>query len=442
MRMTALSGDQYEISSGGQVIGPVTLDLLRRGFEAGKIPAEAVARLVGDDRWVSVRDVLRAPVRAAPASVGSVQGAKCPSCGADLKVPAHGRTAHCTYCKKDALLAAPAEAAKVDNRLRLADAAAEAGNYKEAYRYYTKVLEDDPENYEAWFGKGVSAAWDSGLRGDRFSELTSGIDRALQCAPEGVRDLLAKRAASKINLITLSYFQLSVKHTAEFISLDETWSEHVGRCIPIISALSKAHELDPANRLVLQSAIDLCKSMIEGVQYWDEFDRDDDGDSIQKTKHLSPELEQRVRAVMDSFIEKMKRLDPTYAAPTIQKAGEISLIGVLGCLLVLLVLALVAFGIWKLVSEIREVKAIADKPQVDRPTSVPQAAPAPEPARTSHCGDPVHPPRGVSVPRNWSAWTCKSSHQAGPAWSKCLQRTAYSDTEGMGCEGSNRCCPP
>ncbi len=434
--------DQYEISSGGQVIGPVTLDLLRRGFEAGKIPSTASARRVGDNSRVPVGDVLRPTRRAAPANASSVQGAKCPSCGADIKVPAHGRAAHCTYCKKDAVLAAPPGTANVDNRLRLADAAAEAGNYKEAYRYYTMVLEDDPENYEAWFGKGVSAAWDSGLRGDRFAELTAGIDRALQCAPEGVRDLLAKRAASKINLITLSYFQLSVKHTAEFISLDDTWNEHIGRCIPIISALSRAHELDPANRLVLQSAIDLCKSMIEGVQYWDEFDRDDDGDSIQKTKHLSPELEQRVRAVMDSFIEKMKRLDPTYAAPTIEKAGEISVVGVLGCLLVLLVLAVVAFGIWKLVSEYREAKAIADKPQVARPTAVPQAAPAPEPVRSSHCGDPAHQPKGVAVPKDWAAWSCKSSKEAGASWPRCLQRSIYSDVEGMGCEGSNRCCPP
>jgi hypothetical protein len=49
--------DKYEISSGGQVIGPVTLDLLRRGLEAGKVPKTAIARRVGAATWLPVETV-------------------------------------------------------------------------------------------------------------------------------------------------------------------------------------------------------------------------------------------------------------------------------------------------------------------------------------------------------------------------------------------------
>lgn len=49
--------DEYELTSDGgeTIVGPVTLDQIRRGLLARRIPADARARRVGEDNWVGVR---------------------------------------------------------------------------------------------------------------------------------------------------------------------------------------------------------------------------------------------------------------------------------------------------------------------------------------------------------------------------------------------------
>lgn len=53
--------DQFEITTDGEtLVGPVTLDQVRRGIVAGKVPADARARLVGTEEWQPVALVLAA----------------------------------------------------------------------------------------------------------------------------------------------------------------------------------------------------------------------------------------------------------------------------------------------------------------------------------------------------------------------------------------------
>jgi hypothetical protein len=41
--------------------------------------------------------------------------------------------------------------------MRLAKAASKAANFQQAYAFYTRYLEADPDNYEAWLGKAFAA---------------------------------------------------------------------------------------------------------------------------------------------------------------------------------------------------------------------------------------------------------------------------------------------
>lgn len=67
-----------------------------------------------------------------------------------------------------------------DNWMKMGNAAASAGNHKEAYEYFTKVIEVDSENWRAIYEKGKAGAWQSTLGNLRTSEIYQGITLALE----------------------------------------------------------------------------------------------------------------------------------------------------------------------------------------------------------------------------------------------------------------------
>ncbi|MEI6214606.1 MAG: CFI-box-CTERM domain-containing protein [Desulfuromonadales bacterium] len=117
------------------------------------------------------------------------KAAKCPSCAGELQLPDNLDSAKCMYCGntivvREAIKLA-AGSVNLDNLLRLANTALESGNNTEAYSYYTKVLEYDQDNYMAWYGKGVSAAWQSTIGKLRIIEGLSCISTAFNKEPNG-----------------------------------------------------------------------------------------------------------------------------------------------------------------------------------------------------------------------------------------------------------------
>ena len=68
----ASNGDEFYVSSGdGNVVGPVTLDQLRRGVEAGKVPSDVVVCPVGGTEWKPIGEVLPPTVEPQTVSVAS-----------------------------------------------------------------------------------------------------------------------------------------------------------------------------------------------------------------------------------------------------------------------------------------------------------------------------------------------------------------------------------
>ncbi|MCI0448441.1 MAG: hypothetical protein L0Y79_01495, partial [Chlorobi bacterium] len=112
------------------------------------------------------------------------RAAKCPNCGGDLQVPDNKDVVKCMYCGHDIIVR---EAIKlvigsdVGNLMKLANAALASGNNKEAYDYYTKVLETDSNNSDAWFGKASAAGWMSTLANDRIPEMITCLGHAIEC---------------------------------------------------------------------------------------------------------------------------------------------------------------------------------------------------------------------------------------------------------------------
>src|SRR4051812_1733986 len=92
--------------------------------------------------------------------------ATCPSCGGSLQVPDNRDQVKCMYCGGNVIVQQAIQLASgvnLKNLMELAQAAVASANFKEAFDYYTKILESDPSNVTAWAGKGESAGWMSTL---------------------------------------------------------------------------------------------------------------------------------------------------------------------------------------------------------------------------------------------------------------------------------------
>ena len=87
---------------------------------------------------------------------------------------------------------------KISNYYALAQNAYDAGNKQEAETYCNKIIEIDPEYYKAWFLKGSAAGWQSTLQKPRLSECVAAYNKAIDYAPEGIREELLIRVESEI----------------------------------------------------------------------------------------------------------------------------------------------------------------------------------------------------------------------------------------------------
>ena len=96
--------------------------------------------------------------------------AKCPNCGADIKVNKEEEKAVCEYCKSEILVEDAIAKLKVvfkggvelkgvpkiESYLKLGDRAYKDGKFDEAYINYSKALELDPDNAIAILRQGLS----------------------------------------------------------------------------------------------------------------------------------------------------------------------------------------------------------------------------------------------------------------------------------------------
>jgi len=115
--------------------------------------------------------------------------AKCPQCGGDLQLDPEKETGFCMHCGSKIVVRDAINAVRVDNShmvdtwMEMGDLAAESGNNKEAYDYYTKVVEAQPNNWRAIFKRGKAAGWQSTLVNVRLMESATSFAKAINLAP-------------------------------------------------------------------------------------------------------------------------------------------------------------------------------------------------------------------------------------------------------------------
>lgn len=119
----------------------------------------------------------------------ALRAIKCTQCGADLQMDDQKEFGYCISCGTRIMIQETINikhsgvvkldtSANASNCLRLADQAYSINNFMEAYNYYTKVLEYDPDSYYATFRKGLSAAKSSPLGDIKYMDLVQGYKLA------------------------------------------------------------------------------------------------------------------------------------------------------------------------------------------------------------------------------------------------------------------------
>jgi tetratricopeptide (TPR) repeat protein len=240
------------------------------------------------------------------------KAAKCPNCAGELQVPDERNTVKCMYCGSDIIvreaIKAAAAGVNVENLFNLAKSAFETGNYQEAFDYYTRVLEVDAQNYEAWLGKGLSAGWMSTLASFRFPEMINGVDKAIEYAPDNLKEKIKWEAACDIQNIVNACKNIATNYRIENgWSSEKVVTELIFQHRKLIEALEYALNLAPAHMLIITDILFLCKGIIE------------DGIEMGASDAWSKDIREK----LDSYISKQKLLDPSFSfdVPETKKAS-------------------------------------------------------------------------------------------------------------------------
>jgi DNA-directed RNA polymerase subunit RPC12/RpoP/tetratricopeptide (TPR) repeat protein len=125
--------------------------------------------------------------------------AKCPDCGAGLKIPEGSTSVTCEYCGGNIMVTDVLGATDVmQNCMTLAYSAMESKNYKEAYDHFNRAIEIDMKNPNAWFGKAVCLGMTGKLRDNSFGQMIDMFENSFSYAPEDKQANFRKNASAEI----------------------------------------------------------------------------------------------------------------------------------------------------------------------------------------------------------------------------------------------------
>lgn len=181
--------------------------------------------------------------------------AKCPDCGADIKIPEGSTSLVCEFCGGNIFVADLLGSTSVmQNCMTLAFSAMESGNYKDAYDHFNRAIEIDLKNPNAWFGKAVCTGMTGKFADDMYGKMINLFESAFNYAPQDKLSNLKKNASAEIVKIvrkSKSKIQLA-SELLSFADDKEFTTEITGEVNKlkesVINTVQKANEYDPSNK--------------------------------------------------------------------------------------------------------------------------------------------------------------------------------------------------
>jgi DNA-directed RNA polymerase subunit RPC12/RpoP len=151
----------------------------------------------------------------------------CPQCGGELQLDNEKDTGFCMHCGSRIVIRDAIKAVRIDNShmidtwMHMGNTAYEADNLSEAYDYYTKILEAQPDNWKATLNKAKSAAWQSTLANFRIKEALVGFAQAYNLAPENEKEALREQIIAEVDKLSFSIVTLRSKRFVDWPDEEE-----------------------------------------------------------------------------------------------------------------------------------------------------------------------------------------------------------------------------
>ncbi len=241
---------------------------------------------------------------------------QCTACKKSIQVPDDVDVSCCMYCGHSIVIKDIIQlniGPNIDNLLGMARTAAQAGNVEEAMSYYNRVLELDPKISEAWIGKGRAAGWASSLVNIRLNEMLIAFNHAIATAADTTKTSIISECVEEANRLVVTLYGMARNHMVEYVALPNSWSTYLVQISQMLDALESVQQWDPLDQLTLGNIVQLCKDNIEGISYRDPYDN-----NLPKLWYLSEEYESMMRSRLDLAASKLRELDPSYTAPTVE----------------------------------------------------------------------------------------------------------------------------
>jgi len=233
-------------------------------------------------------------------------------------LPSESREAFCNYCGTKFIISTVQEektSPSIETLFKLAETAMQGRNYEEANKYCDRILEQDPENVNAWFGKVLSVGWLTTLDNPRLFEMVAALDKLLALVP--IDDQRRNKYISKSNETIISvartFYKMSLDYAKNIITANNNaWGEFGNHVVLITGLINGVLLYDPKNVKALQLGIEATKTLIEGVASEDNQSR--------YTVALEPNTEAKMRSVLSEYCIMLKQIQPDFQSPVIEKA--------------------------------------------------------------------------------------------------------------------------
>ena len=130
---------------------------------------------------------------------------------------------------------------KYDNLKKLAERSFKDELYHEAFEYYDKMLELNPDDWEAVYKKGICAAWQSTLANFRVDETVKASKNAFNIINVlNIENVNLKKIkvdmATDINAVVVAFCNLAMEHYNQYWELENSASEYWERLMQCINA--------------------------------------------------------------------------------------------------------------------------------------------------------------------------------------------------------------